>query len=787
MYYLSERTVSNAYSSILSTKTPNKFWGLLSVIHEIDSYPIKVNHTYILSTKKISLWLDEILYFGNENKDYGERDCFVRFPNEWIENIADPSNGILKCDRINILDVACFIYKLTPFEKEYSASELIAKLRKEFNLSEDMVSSWFDNSPHELSYKENTISKSSVLAALKEVKSDLTDCISFEVPIKARPGEMTRAPFIQTLYAGTNALKCLMFATFNLEELYPTSRIEKIETKEMTLQQVYYGAPGTGKSHEIKEKTKGKSVIRTTFHPDSDYSTFVGAYKPIMGKGNVYGAQGPLMAKNGQPIEEPKIKYEFVKQAFLKAYLGAWKKIGDGINSYPKVSFEEGGAKYDILSVNDIQLTQKKTDKMAKGKVGNVWKSLWKNGKFEIPQGTQSGQSVEQAIAKWIYDNYTQKENDFENGWGEFISELHSNEKIKTSKTDRGKIYQLLYDNQNTVIFCAESNNKKEIIEKCYNSESFSDNFERGITKKLKSYGAGSFDNAWKMLKNEVNAIDSQFLIIEEINRGNCAQIFGDLFQLLDRSGNGYSEYPIEADTDMQAAIKNAFAEEDEYKLNSLNIDGVIDDYVSNYNHDSTLSEDVKEGRVLLLPPNLYIWATMNTSDQSLFPIDSAFKRRWDWKYMPIGYKNSNWTIEIGDKRYKWVDFQKIINQKIYDVDNSEDKQLGDYFVNADRTGGKISAETLLNKILFYIWNDVCKDDPDQIFRWINDKQQEEGIKFSDFFGEDIDTKLQGFMKFHKVPAFGETANTDNTEDIQNSEETETNESPTEDGNDVNE
>ena len=94
------------------------------------------------------------------------------------------------------------------------------------------------------------------------------------------------------------------------------------------LQQIFYGAPGTGKSHEIKRTTKGKAVIRTTFHPDSDYSTFVGCYKPSVGTGRIYGAQGPL-TENGEPIEEPKITYKYVMQAFLKAYLGAWKKYAD--------------------------------------------------------------------------------------------------------------------------------------------------------------------------------------------------------------------------------------------------------------------------------------------------------------------------------------------------------------------------------------------------------------------------------------------------------------------------
>lgn len=233
-------------------------------------------------------------------------------------------------------------------------------------------------------------------------------------------------------------------------------------------------------------------------------------------------------------------------------------------------------------------------------------------------------------------------------------------------------------------------------------------------------------------------------------------QIFGDLFQLLDRNEKGFSEYPIEADSDLADAINIAFTnEKSDYKLEKvIDVEGVIKDYISNYGF--TLSKDIQEGRVLLLPPNLFIWATMNTSDQSLFPIDSAFKRRWDWEYLPISYQNTEWKIMIGTKPYRWVDFQKIINGKIYDVDNnSEDKQLGDYFVNADRTGNIISAETLLNKILFYLWNDVCKDDPDQIFQWKddNDNNKDKSIKFSEFFcGKDeMERKLQGFMAFNGV------------------------------------
>lgn len=345
----------------------------------------------------------------------------------------------------------------------------------------------------------------------------------------------------------------------------PILRKYNYAENDLSLQQIFYGAPGTGKSHEIKEKTKGIKVIRTTFHPDSDYSTFVGAYKPTMGDADVQVV--PVVVNNGISLEqnkgtykEKRITYKFVKQAFLKAYLSAWQSYADNpINPKP------------------------------------------------------------------------------------------------------------------------------------------------------------------------------QFLIIEEINRGNCAQIFGDLFQLLDRADNGFSEYPIEADADVQQAVENAFAYEDEYKLSTtLDIEGKVVDYVSNY--DSTLSEDVGEGRVLLLPPNLYIWATMNTSDQSLFPIDSAFKRRWDWVYIPIKpHDEENYRIEIGTSIYNWWGFLEKINQVIDDTTSSEDKKLGYFFVRAEDK--VVKAEKFVSKVLFYLWNDVFKnygfDNP------IFSKGNNQKFAFSDFFEKD--------------------------------------------------
>lgn len=110
----------------------------------------------------------------------------------------------------------------------------------------------------------------------------------------------------------------------------------------------------------------------------------------------------------------------------------------------------------------------------------------------------------------------------------------------------------------------------------------------------------------------------------------------------------------------------------------------------------------------MCLPPNLYIWATMNTSDQSLFPIDSAFKRRWEWVYVPIDTEKENWSINVDGKNWSWTSFLNEINDRILDKTQSEDKQLGFYFCKAK--DGVVDAKTFVGKVLFYLWNDVYKD-----------------------------------------------------------------------------
>jgi hypothetical protein len=201
---------------------------------------------------------------------------------------------------------------------------------------------------------------------------------------------------------------------------------------------------------------------------------------------------------------------------------------------------------------------------------------------------------------------------------------------------------------------------------------------------------------AWQHPEENIN------LVIEEINRGNCAQIFGDIFQLLDRE-EGYSTYSITPNKDLKDYLVKQFKFDEKFFFGR------------GYNDER--EKKVLKGEIMILPDNLSIYATMNTSDQSLFPMDSAFKRRWDWEYVPVCYTPEtqdnavntayNYTINLGNGEEKrWIDFLKGVNKKILKVTESEDKQMGNYFIKSN-----VDALTFVNKVMYYLWSEICKEE----------------------------------------------------------------------------
>ena len=191
-----------------------------------------------------------------------------------------------------------------------------------------------------------------------------------------------------------------------------------------------------------------------------------------------------------------------------------------------------------------------------------------------------------------------------------------------------------------------------------------------------------------RMLVKALNHPEKNWcLIIEEINRANAAAVFGDVFQLLDRGANGLSEYFVTASEDVKKYLED----------NKL--------YVEH----------------LKIPANMYIWATMNSADQGVFPMDTAFKRRWAFKYVELDEgegMRDDWKVESGSRRYNWNAIRKFVNRLLTLNGVNEDKLMGPFFVNDD--GGKIvSGDQFKSKVLMYLWEDAARMCRTKLFKGI--------------------------------------------------------------------
>ncbi len=271
----------------------------------------------------------------------------------------------------------------------------------------------------------------------------------------------------------------------------------------------------------------------------------------------------------------------------------------------------------------------------------------------------------------------------------------------------------------------------------CYKPVPKEDNSDKITYRFIGQCFTKAYIEAWKRYVAPQDGQNRNFtLVIEEINRGNCAQIFGDIFQLLDRNGDGFSQYTISPDVDLTNFLAEQFD-----KIKEQMVEQGF--------------EKIADGTEMKLPPNLSIIATMNTSDQSLFPIDSAFKRRWDWEYIPIQYSPIDDVtketiankINIKGTTYDWGEFIKAVNERIYQLTKSEDKELGYFFVRPD-DGIYITMQRFVSKVIFYLWSDIYKDyagRENSIFKFSEDSNGKNKIdhSFNSFFNEkEINVKL---------------------------------------------
>lgn len=196
-------------------------------------------------------------------------------------------------------------------------------------------------------------------------------------------------------------------------------------------------------------------------------------------------------------------------------------------------------------------------------------------------------------------------------------------------------------------------------------------------------------------------------LVIDEINRGNSAAIFGSVFQLLDRNDDGWSSYHVDISEMERLALLKEMGAIQEIHITGNNKTETWKLGTKDIATCST-SQLFKE---IKLPPNLSIVCTMNTSDESIYYMDSAFKRRWSWEYVGTNdnFNNNLTTIKIEGTDEKWTEFVEKLNKFITSnhdlIRKVEDKQIGYYFIKAKN--GIIHKDDIQNKLMFFLWDTV--------------------------------------------------------------------------------
>lgn len=279
MYYISEQAVVNSISA-LRGKVENKFLGLLGILKAISTDKVVPNYTYRIYDGELASWLDNQLYLANYEGAYGSSELYIKFSSQWFQYVSDKFID----KTINVYSLLVFLYKYEPFDRELTCQELLLRFCEDYHLSQEVVQQWFAIDEIQLSYDTGLISKGS----LKKQLALPNNTISFDAPysVKARAGELSRAPFLQTLYAGMDSIKCLLLLKENIDEYYSGKNvvcktqftanvaskyrpyITAIKSKPFLL---LAGISGTGKSRIVRE------LARACWDVDSPEYT---AHKP---------------------------------------------------------------------------------------------------------------------------------------------------------------------------------------------------------------------------------------------------------------------------------------------------------------------------------------------------------------------------------------------------------------------------------------------------------------------------------------------------------------------------
>ena len=819
MKYISLTSLVAAYNRNAKI-TSNKFWGVLGILYAIRE-SILPGKSYFVNPDITAQFLEDLFNLGDKKEYSGSRKkYYAMFSKVWFDRL-----GSLMCsEQPNFFDVASWFFRRESFSATPTRTDLVKLFTQYTGLSEVQMNTLFSFEPREIQYVDNLYQEKQLLDELEKNIPNQKDytCIGADGKfIKSNPGAFGSAPFIQTLYSAQESSECLFLTQFPIFDYYFTAdsstEIQKsnllteqeIVVEDSTLKQFAYkffkylydldrfsafwtaASSGTGWNEAtfrtIKDSEKGihlSGFLRADKNDDGQYfpngfeldghtwylSTNWCKQEFVPDTNNRYGLSAIGLKRlieyyyPSYTMEISDSGYRLIRtvpptKSFESKILSEfWNHVGQIVleidedfsklpryyhKGHIRVRTNYGGACNFSIGYYDPESGRVNKDVTFQFDSKNEAKTFYLDIETKDPKAFAKFIPVFNSAYQGLFEISIEGDKYSFLDLREVPSEPYRSSKrrqvIYFGAPGTGKSFEV-----NRIV---KAEAPKRYIRTTFHPDSDYSSFVGCYKPTMRdgqieyAFTAQAFINAYIGAWSDLSK--PFYLVIEEINRGNCSQIFGDIFQLLDRNADGESNYGIKPDTDLQNYIEN--------KL------GLI----------SNIPEEIRSGDQMRLPSNLFIYATMNTSDQSLFPIDSAFKRRWDMRYTAIKPGDKDHVLVVGGHRYNWTSFIRKVNEKIFHLTKSEDKQLGYWFISPD-SNNEIDWELFVSKAIFYIWNDVVKD-----YATMEKEDSPFGKKFAftTFYnehGEPIIEQTVAFLdklEVKKLPALSEYSNiNDNSE-----------------------
>lgn len=702
MYYFTSETIAQANKQI--SYLDAKVGGLLCILSCLDG-DIEENLNYtingILLRKQLSMVFDKAPRDSFDNV----KSSYIIFAKDWVTTFF---KRYIKT-KIDLTACAVFFLRRNGFERECTEEEVVKIFIDRFNIKTFADQWFFEGKKIELEYNQTDVEDNQRGFYSKMKYNNGFKSILFNGVIQKSAADLKAAGQIQTLYSGSGVQTCFLLSDEPLDQYYIMRNSNNSETEE------YEDISNDVLNHNlfgIHIKEKNTALSEENPHICIGWSV-LGDLSSVSTKEEL----ADIFAKEW-PEEKPRARGQNVGQV--------WRFVNDmQIGDY--VLFADG----DVFHIGKIESDYYYDDAIGDDQSSdymNSRKVVWLKKNIQRSEISDSlHHSLMTAMSVWTMNDYRAAIADLLNGT--YIKDQDDAEtEIGISSVRFSTGYQSKFT-RNRIVFGAPGTGKSFTINKERKELLGSDNetdYERvtfhpdysyanfvGTYKPVPSidsegkdtityaYVPGPFMRVYvDALKNSRDDLTKPYLlIIEEINRANVAAVFGDIFQLLDRDGN-VSEYPIQASEDIKAYLAKEFG-------------GVPSDYSK-----------------IRIPDNMFIWATMNSADQGVFPMDTAFKRRWDFTYLGINDSDEDIQgkyVEVGSiekQHIEWNSLRKAINDYLASEKINEDKQLGPYFIsrdivvppNGDEIDSKRFCDVFKHKVLMYLFDDAAKQKRNRLF-----------------------------------------------------------------------